>query len=125
MRVNNWYGHWDTQGHGARGEGSQRSFFGRPAAWIALGLLVMMILAGCGGASSSSSNGVVNLTYALWDQNEEIGYKQSVAEFMKQHPNIHVTIEQTPWASYWQKLGTEFAAGNAPDVFWNHLAYYP
>jgi len=41
------------------------------------------------------------------------------------HPNIHVTVQQTPWDQYWQKLNTEFAAGNAPDVFWDHLAYFP
>jgi multiple sugar transport system substrate-binding protein len=67
----------------------------------------------------------VNLTYALWDQTQQVGYQQSINQFMQQHPKIHVTIEQTPWGSYWQKLGTEFAAGNAPDVFWDHLAYYP
>jgi multiple sugar transport system substrate-binding protein len=90
-----------------------------------MGLLVVMMMAGFAGCGQSSQNGVVNLTYALWDPNEEIGYKQSVAQFMQQHPNIHVTIELTPWGQYWQKLGTEFAAANAPDVFWDHLAYYP
>jgi multiple sugar transport system substrate-binding protein len=128
MKVNNRYGHHDTLSHGPESAGCQRPFHVRPGALFAMCLLVVMILAGCGGSgtgSSGSSNGVVNLTYALWDQNEEVGYKLSIAQFMKLHPNIHVTIEQTPWAQYWQKLGTEFAAGNAPDVFWNHLAYYP
>src|SRR6266700_5894787 len=127
MRLNNWHGLLGAMGHGPLGEGTQRRFLSRPAAWVALGLTFVMMLAGfagCGGGSSSSSR-VVNLTYALWDQNEEVGYKQSVAQFMQQHPNIHVTIELTPWAQYWQKLGTEFAGGNAPDVFWDHLAYYP
>ncbi len=117
--------------HRRLGEGAQRQFFSRPVAWLSMGMLVVMMLAGlaaCGGggnSGSSSSNGVVNLTYALWDPIEEAGYKQSVAQFMQQHPNIHVTIEYTPWAQYWQKLSTEFAAGNAPDVFWDHLAYFP
>jgi multiple sugar transport system substrate-binding protein len=127
MRLNNCHGLLRAMGHGPLGEGTQRRFLSRPAAWVALGLTFVMMLAGfagCGGGSSSSS-GVVNLTYALWDQNEEVGYKQSVAQFMQQHPNIHVTIELTPWGQYWQKLGTEFAGGNAPDVFWDHLAYYP
>src|SRR5437762_13596632 len=79
-----------------------------------MGLVIMMMLVGlaaCGGSGSGSSsgNGVVNLTYALWDQNEQVGYQQSINQFMKLHPKIHVTIQQTPWASYWQKLGTEFA----------------
>lgn len=110
---------------------AQRRILPQPMAWITMGLLAVIILSSaltaCGGGSSSSSggNGVVNLTYTLWDQNEEVGYKQSIAEFMKQHPNIHVTIEQVPWTEYWTKLSTQFAAGNAPDVFWDHLAYYP
>src|SRR3989442_4315067 len=114
---------------GLLGEGTQHRFLARPMTWISMGMLIVMMLAGlaaCGGGSSSSGgNGTVNLTYALWDQNEQAGYQQSVNQFMKLHPKIHVTIEQTPWASYWQKLGTEFAAGNAPDVFWDHLAYFP
>jgi multiple sugar transport system substrate-binding protein len=123
MELNTW--------HGRLGQGAQRQFFSRPFAWLSMGMLVVMMLAGlaaCGGggsSGSSSSNGVVNLTYALWDPIEETGYKQSVAQFMQQHPNIKVTIEYTPWAQYWQKLSTEFAAGNAPDVFWDHLAYFP
>ncbi len=129
MQLNNWHGRWGAMGHGPSGEGNQRQYLARPAAWVALGLVVVMMLAGLaacgGGSSSSSSNGVVNLRYALWDANEQVGYKQSIAQFMQQHPNIHVTIEQTPWDQYWQKLSTEFAAGNAPDVFWDHLAYYP
>ncbi len=115
---------------GLLGEGTQHRFLARPMTWISMGMLIVMMLAGlaaCGGGSTSSSgvNGPVNLTYALWDQNEQVGYQQSVNQFMKLHPNIHVTIEQTPWGSYWQKLSTEFAAGNAPDVFWDHLAYFP
>jgi multiple sugar transport system substrate-binding protein len=129
MRIDNWRAFLDAMGHGSPGHGTQRQRLSRPLSWVALGVTVMIMLVGLaacgGGSSSSSSNGVVNLTYALWDQNEEVGYQQSINAFMKLHPNIHVTIEQTPWASYWQKLGTEFAAGNAPDVFWDHLAYYP
>jgi multiple sugar transport system substrate-binding protein len=130
MKQSLWYGHLAAIGQRSMGEGAQRQPRSRLMAWIAMGLAAMMVLTGlaaCGGSSSSSSssNGVVNLTYALWDQYEEVGYKQSIAEFMKQHPNIHVTIEQTPWAQYWQKLNTELVAGNAPDVFWDHLAYFP
>lgn len=130
MKHSLWYGHLASIGQRATGTVVQRQQRSRLMAWIAMGLAAMMVLTGlaaCGGSgsNSSSSNGVVNLTYALWDQNEEVGYKQSIAVFMKQHPNIHVTIEQTPWAQYWQKLNTELVAGNAPDVFWDHLAYFP
>jgi len=130
MGIDNWHGHVGAMRHVPWSEGTQCHYLSRYLAKVALGLTVVMMLVGLvacggGGSSSSSSNGVVNLTYALWDQVEQVGYQQSVDQFMKLHPNIHVTIEQTPWASYWQKLSTEFAAGNAPDVFWDHLAYYP
>ncbi|HYU73577.1 MAG TPA: sugar ABC transporter substrate-binding protein [Ktedonobacteraceae bacterium] len=132
MSFSTWHRRLDIARHDSHIEGSWHRFSSRSWALVSMGLAIMMIavgLAACGGSgsgsSSSSSNGPVNLTYALWDQNEQVGYQQSVNQFMKLHPNIKVTIQQTPWASYWQKLSTEFAAGNAPDVFWDHLAYYP
>ncbi|SHK62265.1 ABC transporter substrate-binding protein [Alicyclobacillus tolerans] len=76
-----------------------------------------------GGGSSDGK--VVHLTYMLWDPNEEVGYQKSIDVFEKLHPNIQVTIEQYPWAQYWQKLQTEMAAGDAPDVFWDHVTYFP
>ncbi|WP_273367517.1 ABC transporter substrate-binding protein [Alicyclobacillus herbarius] len=98
---------------------------------ILAGVSVMLMgsVAACGSSTSnsgsSSGNGKVTLTYMLWDPNEEVGYKKSIAEFEKKHPNIQVNIEQYPWAQYWQKLQTEMAAGTAPDVFWDHVTYFP
>lgn len=92
-----------------------------------------MVLAGCGTTKNAvvhqsqgnASTQVVTLHYMLWDPNEEIGYKKSIAEFEKLHPNIKVIVEQYPWSQYWQKLETEMAAGTAPDVFWDHVTYFP
>ena len=80
----------------------------------------LTLLSGCAGwgISSGSSGGVVNLTYALWDPHEQIGYQQSIDEFEKLHPNIHVTIENVPYGNYEQKLIAEFITGGAPDLFW-------
>lgn len=85
--------------------------------------LLMVALAACGGSGNNSGNGqVVHLTYALWDANQQPAYQKSIDEFMKLHPNIKVTIEQNPWTQYWQKLSTQIAARNAPDVFWDHVS---
>jgi multiple sugar transport system substrate-binding protein len=80
----------------------------------------LALLSGCAGwgFSSGSSGGVVNLTYSLWDPHEQIGYQQSINEFEKLHPDIHVTIENIPYASYEQKITAEFITGQAPDLFW-------
>jgi multiple sugar transport system substrate-binding protein len=69
-------------------------------------------------ASTASASGSVHLTYALWDANEEIGYKQSIAVFEKNHPNITVSVEQIPYSAYQTKLQEEFASGSGPDIFW-------
>jgi len=90
--------------------------------------LLLIVLAGCGGSGSpTSQNGqqVVHLTYALWDANQQPTYQKSIDQFEQLHPNIKVTIEQNPWTQYWQKLDTEFAGNSAPDVFWDHVAYFP
>ena len=91
-----------------------------------IGMILVLVLAACNGpGSTQSSGGKVHLTYALWDPTQQVGYQKSVDAFEKLHPNITVTITLVPWAQYWQKLYTEFAAGDAPDVFWDHLAYFP
>jgi multiple sugar transport system substrate-binding protein len=105
----------------------------RPRAWrpvlrrigltarIMTTVTALTLLAGCAGwgfGGGSSSGGTVTLTYALWDPNEQIGYQQSINEFEKLHPNIHVDIEQIPYGSYEQKITAEFITGQAPDLFW-------
>lgn len=80
-----------------------------------------MALSSCTAADwgfRSSGSGPVELTYALWDANEQIGLTKSVAEFMRRNPNIHVTIQQVPYNSYQQKITAQYISGNAPDVFW-------
>lgn len=94
---------------------------GRFLARVLVGAVALTLLSGCAGwgfSSGGSSNGVVNLTYALWDPHEQVGYQASIDEFEKLHPNIHVTIENIPYGSYEQKITAEFITGGAPDLFW-------
>jgi multiple sugar transport system substrate-binding protein len=82
----------------------------------------VLVLAGCGsgwGLSGLGSGGSgVNLTYTLWDPNEQIGYQRSIDEFERLHPDIHVTIEQIPYGNYESKLISEFVSHNGPDLYW-------
>ncbi len=41
------------------------------------------------------------------------------------NPNINVKITQYGWDDYWSKLTNGFVAGDAPDVFTDHLSKYP
>ena len=90
----------------------------RTTALASAAVTVLGLVTACTGGSGTTSGGKVNLTYALWDPHEEVGYKQSIAVFERHHPNIHVTFEQIPYANYEAKLTQEFTAGGGPDVYW-------
>jgi multiple sugar transport system substrate-binding protein len=77
-------------------------------------LLAAGALAACGGSSSS---GKVTLRFAWWgDATRAKVTQQAVALFEKQHPDITVQTEYAAYNPYFQKLATETAGGNTPDL---------
>jgi len=78
-------------------------------------LLFAGTLAACGGSSNSS--GKITLRFAWWgDATRAKVTQQAVALFEKQHPDITVQTEYAAYNPYFQKLATETAGGNAPDL---------
>ena len=67
-------------------------------------------------AGARSPSATANLTFSLWDKNQMPAMQQIINGFEKQYPNVHVTIQQTPWAGYWNKLATLTAGGASWDV---------
>ena len=67
----------------------------------------------------------VTLRYALWDPNQVPAYQACADQFMAANPLISVEIEQADWVEYWDQLENAMAAGDAPDVFANHLTRLP
>ncbi|WP_308797720.1 ABC transporter substrate-binding protein [Agromyces silvae] len=82
-----------------------------------------MALAGCSSPEGAQSENAA-ITYWLWDSNQQPAYQQCADDF-EAESGISVKIEQYGWADYWQGLTTGFASGTAPDVFADHLSYYP
>jgi fructooligosaccharide transport system substrate-binding protein len=39
-------------------------------------------------------------------------------QFQAENPNVSITLEDFPFAQYFQKLSTAFAGGTGPDVYW-------
>ena len=74
-------------------------------------------------ASTSSASGEV--TYWLWDSNQQPVYQKVADAFHAANPNITVKITQYSWDDYWTNVTNGFVAGTAPDVFTNHLSKYP
>lgn len=95
----------------------------RRLAIIASAVAIPLAFAGCSSSADESTEGAT-VTYWLWDSNQQPAYQQCATDFEKSS-GINVKIEQFGWADYWQGLTTGFASGTAPDVFADHLSYYP
>ena len=88
----------------------------------------VLALGACTGGSaddnSSSGSGKVELSYWLWDANQQPGYEQCAADFTAANPDITIKFQQYAWDDYWTKLTASFVGDSAPDVFTDHLAKY-
>ncbi|WP_030568367.1 ABC transporter substrate-binding protein [Streptomyces aureocirculatus] len=77
------------------------------------------VLAACSDeGGSTDAGGRTTLSYGMWDPAQVPGMEQIIAAFEKEHPDIRVRVELTPWANYWTTLKTSMRGGTAPDVFW-------
>jgi multiple sugar transport system substrate-binding protein len=99
---------WSDQ---AQGGLSRRSFIS------AIGVGLLLVTTACGGGDAAG-NEKVELSYRIWDKNQQPAMQQIVDQFQAANPNIRVTIQVTPSAEYWTKLQADATAGSAPDVFW-------
>ena len=68
----------------------------------------------------------VKITYAMWGDTTELANQQKIVDaFQAMNPNITVKVSVADWDSYWPKLQTDLAGGNAPDVFLMDGPLYP
>src|SRR5690625_109283 len=77
-------------------------------------LLVVLGLAACSG----SGDGKTKITYGYWDDKQTDFLKKSIEVFNKDHPDIEVVLEITPYGEYFTKLDAAATGGGLPDVFW-------
>ncbi|MFH8487364.1 ABC transporter substrate-binding protein [Streptomyces longisporoflavus] len=83
------------------------------AAVLTLGVL----LTGCGGSDESSGGGKTVLRYTWWGNPDRAARThEAVALFEKEHPGITVQTSFAGYEAYKQKLATQAAGGDAPDV---------
>lgn len=58
------------------------------------------------------------ISFAMWGDTTELANQQKIVDaFRALNPTITVTVTAADWDSYWPKLQTDLAGGNAPDVF--------
>ena len=64
------------------------------------------------------SGPATTINYAIWGDTTELANQQKIVNaFMAKNPTIKVKVTVADWDTYWDKLQTSLAGGNAPDVF--------
>ncbi len=89
------------------------------AATMAVLLVAAMLL-----GRSDETNGRTVVTVRLWDDQVAAAYRESFAEFTREHPDIEVRVNVVAYSSYFDTLRTDVAGGSADDIFWLSNAYY-
>jgi multiple sugar transport system substrate-binding protein len=107
---------------------------------LSLLLIAAFILAACGdtaateeqpaaeegGEPEAVSGEPVELVFSVWGDPAELAILQAIADdFTAANPNVNVTVNVSDWDTYWDKLQTQLAAGNPPDVFAMDAPLYP
>lgn len=79
-----------------------------------------LLLVGCSansGSDAAPSDEPVTLRLVWWGNDVRAeATQQAVAAFEEEHPNITVKMESLPYDGYFDKLSTQVAANDAPDV---------
>jgi multiple sugar transport system substrate-binding protein len=85
---------------------------------VATALALCAALAGCGGgATAAGDGGKVTLRFTWWGNADRAALtEKAVAAFEHAHPDIDIRTSYAPYESYKQKLATQAAGGDAPDV---------
>ncbi|GAC1395897.1 MAG: sugar ABC transporter substrate-binding protein [Mycobacterium sp.] len=83
-------------------------------------LLVAAMLLG----RSAEPGGRTMVTVRLWDEQVAAAYRESFAEFTREHPDIDVRVDVVAYSSYFDALRTDVAGGSADDIFWLSNAYF-
>ncbi|WP_260478675.1 ABC transporter substrate-binding protein [Kibdelosporangium aridum] len=85
-------------------------------ATVAISLAIS--LAACGTQSGGSGDGGdVTISFAWWGSDSRATItKQAVELFQQRNPTIKVQTTFSAYAAYWEKVATQTAGGNPPDV---------
>ncbi|MER8003102.1 ABC transporter substrate-binding protein [Streptomyces sp. NPDC095613] len=80
-------------------------------------LALTALLTACGGPDDSGGGGRVTLRYTWWGNPDRAARtERAVALFEKRHPGVEVQTSFAGYDAYKQKLATQAAGGDAPDV---------
>jgi multiple sugar transport system substrate-binding protein len=122
-----------------------RTFRASRSPHLVVAATIALVVAACGSAPSATTapsatktataavascgtytGPPAKITYAMWGDTTELANQQKIVDaFTALNPSIKVKVSVADWDSYWPKLQTDLAAGNAPDVFLMDGPLYP
>ncbi|WP_083931996.1 ABC transporter substrate-binding protein [Nocardiopsis salina] len=87
---------------------------------VATGGVFALLATACG----DGDDGTVELRFSWWGSDSRHAALQEVIEnFEADNPGISVTGDYTDWANYWDRLATNTAADDSPDIIMQDDAY--
>ena len=95
---------------------------GRVAGFVATFAATALVMTGCAASGGDTadlelSDEPVTLSFTWWGNDTRTAQTQEViAAFEAANPTITIEPQFTDWAGYWDKLATETAANDAPDI---------
>lgn len=90
----------------------------RTGTLTAMALALCLVLAGCGGGgASTAAGGKVTLRFTWWgNADRAVRTEKAVAAFERANPGIDIQTSYSTYESYKQKLATQAAGGDVPDL---------
>ncbi|MGW4467764.1 ABC transporter substrate-binding protein [Micromonospora sp. NPDC004704] len=94
------------------------------AAAVAVSALLALPLAACGGGDDAADDGPVTLQFTWWGNDARAKVTEEAIDlFEAKYPDIKVQTSFGAFDAYFQKLSTQIAGGDAPDVVQMDRAY--
>ena len=89
-------------------------------------IVLIPFISSCGQKPAESKTpNAVEIKVAFWGSPEEIDIvTESMAGWQKEHPEIKIRFEHTPYSGYDSKILTRIAGGAAPDVIAAEVNYF-
>lgn len=76
------------------------------------------------GTAANASGDITEIRISWWgDTTRNEKYNEIIDRFEAENPDVKVIRESGSWNDYWDKLATQVAGGNAPDVISMHVQY--
>ena len=72
--------------------------------------------AGCSSGSSGSSGSTGPLRFTFWGPNFYQQFTKEMVDAFTSSSGVPVSVEPAEWSGYWDKLATQTAANDSPDV---------